>query len=311
MRFSVVTPAYNDQRFLEATVQSVVNQTVSDWEMVIIDDGSKDSTFKIAQELAKKDARVRAYHQDNAGVAAAGNRGYRETSPETEFILFLDHDDVLEPDALETLKAALDAYPDAVAAHGLARFVDSEGKSMDDGWLEKMCRPRPTLVGNRVVEISPDQPTTFASFVVSGCVPSKSVVLFRRSVLEDAGLFDTDFSISTEYDLYFRTSRRGNFAFVDKVVLGYRQHDNNLSNNNRKAQREEERRVVRKMLESPENSPAQSKLAHAAYRAAQNYHIRSKMRDAGNALKKGSVLQAAKQCAYAVNHLRRYIAGRP
>ena len=99
-KVSVITPAYNAEPFLEATVSSVQNQTFSDWEMIIVDDCSTDSTYMLAQRLAKSDARIRVLQNDkNSGVAVTRNRAL--DAAQGEYIAFLDADDLWLPDKLE------------------------------------------------------------------------------------------------------------------------------------------------------------------------------------------------------------------
>src|SRR2546421_13123372 len=102
---SVVIPVYNGERYLAEAIESVLAQTICTWELVIVDDGSADGTPGVAQRYAGRDARIRVVRQANGGVAAARNRGMQETDPSSEYVIFLDHDDVWEIDALETLLA--------------------------------------------------------------------------------------------------------------------------------------------------------------------------------------------------------------
>jgi CDP-glycerol glycerophosphotransferase len=121
MGITVIIPAYNAERYLEQTVQGVLAQTVSDWELVIVDDGSADGTALVAQSYAKPDPRIRVVRQANHGIAAARNRGLAESDTSCEFVIFLDHDDLWERDALELLREELRAHPGAAAANGLNR----------------------------------------------------------------------------------------------------------------------------------------------------------------------------------------------
>lgn len=99
---SVIVPVYQAEKFLPACVGSVTNQTFSDWELLLVDDGCTDGSPRLCDALAAADSRVRALHQPkNAGVSEARNRGLREARG--EYIAFLDADDALEPQALEIL----------------------------------------------------------------------------------------------------------------------------------------------------------------------------------------------------------------
>src|ERR1039457_6418785 len=96
---SVIIPAYNAELFLGQAIESVINQTHTNWEVIIVDDGSTDSTFSIASEFVHRDSRIRLIRQNNAGASSARNYGFAESSPSSEYVLFLDADDVLAPNA--------------------------------------------------------------------------------------------------------------------------------------------------------------------------------------------------------------------
>lgn len=96
---SVITPCYNGEKYLAETIESVLAQTYKKWEMIIIDDGSKDSSAKIASEYAARNPRVRLITQENAGSAAARNHGIREC--QGQYIALLDADDIWLPTFLE------------------------------------------------------------------------------------------------------------------------------------------------------------------------------------------------------------------
>lgn len=102
---SVVIPVYNAQAFLTRCVESVLAQTDSDWELVLINDGSRDGSAELCDALAARDRRIKAYHQPNAGAAAARNHGAQLA--EGEYLAFVDADDYLSPDYLTYLRHLL------------------------------------------------------------------------------------------------------------------------------------------------------------------------------------------------------------
>ena len=96
---SIVTPMYNGEKYIVQTIESVIGQTYNDWEMIIVDDGSKDHSPLIVEEYSQKDGRIKLYRQVNAGSAAARNNGLRHS--QGQYICFLDADDVLDCTFLE------------------------------------------------------------------------------------------------------------------------------------------------------------------------------------------------------------------
>lgn len=110
--FSVVIPLYNKEQYIAQTVQSVLNQSIQDFELLVVDDGSTDSGPQYVEVL--RNAKVKLIRQKNAGVSAARNRGVREA--QGEFICFLDADDVWERDFLETVYSLFRDFPEAGVA---------------------------------------------------------------------------------------------------------------------------------------------------------------------------------------------------
>ena len=96
---SIITPCYNGEKYISETIESVIAQTYPNWEMIIIDDGSKDNSLKIAMEYAQKDNRISVFQQPNGGSASARNNGIRRSNG--QYIALLDADDLWLPDFLE------------------------------------------------------------------------------------------------------------------------------------------------------------------------------------------------------------------
>ena len=101
LKISVVLPVYNGEKYIIRSVESVQAQSYYNWELIVVDDGSADSTPRIVQDFVKTDARIRLIRQKNQGVSAARNRGIKEASG--ELLMFLDADDWFEKTALETV----------------------------------------------------------------------------------------------------------------------------------------------------------------------------------------------------------------
>lgn len=98
---SVIIPVYNAVSYLERSVNSVINQTYPHWEMILVDDGSKDGSGQICDGVAMRDSRVRVIHQENAGAGAARNAGIALATG--EYVVFVDADDTIERNYLELL----------------------------------------------------------------------------------------------------------------------------------------------------------------------------------------------------------------
>ena len=231
---SIVVPVWNSERFLAQTIESVQNQTLSHWELVILDDGSTDNSAGIAQKYAVGDARIRALSQANGGVVAARNAGYQAANPAAPFVIFLDHDDYWEPDALQLLKAALDAHPAAPAAYGMSKQVDARGNPWITRIEDAFGYERFGIRDGRKTKIGEDALTTFDALAIWPCFQTPGQILVRRTALEraseSAGPFDAQAQGSDEWELAMRLSLEGGLVRVLKFVINKREHDRNAYN---------------------------------------------------------------------------------
>ena len=298
MKIGVLIPAYNSERYLAGSVQSVLGQTIENWQAVIVDDGSSDRTAEIAARLSSQDDRIRVVSQSNSGVAIARNRAFAACSPECDYLCFLDSDDLLEPAALETLSTRLKHNPTAIAAHGTARFIDHDGRGTRYSEIEGQVRGRYAVVGNEIVATPNAGETTFAMLIVANCIVTPGAALIRRSALEAAGEFDQAMSPCEDWDMWIRLARLGDIAFVDQHVVAYRRHATNATNDMGNMWRASDRVRVKATC-SLLNDPLQAHLARFVldHPATMEYHAR--MTWARECLAQGHILSAAKQLRHA------------
>lgn len=117
---TIIVPVYQAEKYIVECVESILNQTFANWELLLIDDGSKDTSGYICDQYANSDSRIRVFHQPNAGVSAARNKGLQEA--QGEYILFVDADDWIEKDTLlRTIKAAK-RYQQMIVQFGVSSF---------------------------------------------------------------------------------------------------------------------------------------------------------------------------------------------
>lgn len=206
---SVVIPAYNSARTLEATLRSVEAQTQRDFEAVVIDDGSSDSTFEMATAFAHRDRRFNVVRQSNGGVADARNAGIRHTS--APLIASLDGDDVWHPTFLEKLcRAFEEGGRETVLAYANSRIIDMSGHVLKNA-------PFSHHAGHVVDQL-----------VVSNFIGNGSAMMFRREVALEVGAYDRrlhhEFGTPgcDDWLLGMRLAARGNVAVVREYLVGYR-----------------------------------------------------------------------------------------
>ena len=127
----MIIPVYNAENFLKTMLETVVNQTLREIEIILINDGSKDRSGEICDDYAKKDARIRVVHQENAGMCAA--RNLTMDMAVGEYIAFADNDDVMELNLLEKAYGAAKEYDADVVKFGRkSDFLDEKGKVIKD-----------------------------------------------------------------------------------------------------------------------------------------------------------------------------------
>lgn len=128
-KFSIIVPVYNVEKYIDECVQSVIGQTFTDWELILIDDGSTDNSYEICRSYAENDIRIQAIHQDNVGASGARNKGMANAAG--EYILFLDSDDFYNKDiCLETISNKLDKTKSDILIFGCTDFNMLTGKSI-------------------------------------------------------------------------------------------------------------------------------------------------------------------------------------
>ncbi|MGL5881169.1 MAG: glycosyltransferase family 2 protein [Xenococcaceae cyanobacterium] len=215
-KVSVIIPAYNAMKYLPETVESVLKQTLTDFELLIVNDGSTDNIVEWASQLTDctpcrlRDRRVRLISQINQGTAIARNQGIIEAKG--EYIALLDADDIWEATKLEKQAKCLDNNPAVGLVDTWAMIIDENGNAtgrIRDHEVEGD-------VYHKVYEAC-DSP------ICCGSSP-----MIRRSCFDVLGLFDRDI-YAEDVDMWIRIASRYHYGLVKEVLVRYRQHPNNKS----------------------------------------------------------------------------------
>jgi glycosyltransferase involved in cell wall biosynthesis len=201
---TVVVPCFNQAHFLPDAIDSVLAQTHSEIAVVVVDDGSRDNTAEVAARYPG----VRWVTQENRGLAAARNAGLQHV--ETDFVVFLDSDDRLLPEAIETGLRELAADPDAMMAAGAWRLIGEDGRRLPSG--------------------APELPEDVLPALLESCfISTPAAVIYRRRLFDEIGGFDPEVSASADYDLYLRVAARRPVRIHREVVAEYRRHGANMT----------------------------------------------------------------------------------
>lgn len=211
---SVIIPSYNSDRYIAETIGSVLNQSMSNLELIVVDDGSTDKTREIVREFG---APVRLVAQSNAGVCAARNRGIDEARG--EFICLMDHDDFWFPHKLASQILALKNHSEAGVAYSpyLMWYPAPDGKYPEPAFLA------PT---QGIDDIDPEYSGWIYHHLLLDCIMLTSSAMFRKEVFEKCGAFDESLPYSEDWDLWLRISREYPFIKLRHPTTLYRQHPN-------------------------------------------------------------------------------------
>ena len=200
---SVVIPAYQAEAFLGRTLASVARQTYRDFEVIVVDDGSRDQTARVAEEfLVKENIQGRCIRQENRKIAGARNTGIR--SAQGEFIALLDHDDLWMPEKLERVMEAFSRWPET----------------------DLICHNEQILKDGKVVRISQNHlggGKAYEELLFRGSTLSPSAVVFRKALFEQTGGFDESPELNTveDYDFWLRASRIGRIRYLNATLGAY------------------------------------------------------------------------------------------
>jgi glycosyltransferase involved in cell wall biosynthesis len=272
---SVIVPARNSERFVGATLHSIQVQTFRDWECILVDDGSADATTRIAEGFASRDGRFRVVRRGRMGKSLSRNEGFFRAHPGASYVSFMDSDDVWVPEALEVLVNRLEKSSEAVGVHGLGDFIDTRGVCRHPGAFADYGRRRRVFRGEGARELLEHESTTLESLAWVGTVFPPGVLLARRKKFLCGALYDPGLRHCEDWDVSIRLSRQGPIAFVNRVVLGYRRHDSNESND-WNGMRCYVRKVHHKTFFSDSNSPEQRRMLREGWRAFQCFKLREK-----------------------------------
>ncbi len=206
---SIIIPIYNGERTIRKTIESVLNQTFADFEVIAINDGSEDSTLEIINSIP--DSRLKVFSYPNAGVAASRNRGLALATG--DYISFIDADDLWTPDKLEAQFKALQANPQAAVAYSWTAWIDESGQFLRPG-------------GNITVNGSAYEKLLLRDFVESGSNP-----LIRRQALAEVGSFDQSVTPAEDWDMWLRLAAHYEFVTVPAAQILYRVYPSSASFN--------------------------------------------------------------------------------
>lgn len=212
-RITAIIPAYNEADNVARAIASVRSQTFQDWELVVVDDGSKDDTCARAEAAAAGDPRIRVLRKPNGGLSSARNYGVEVARG--EWLMFHDADDWIHPRHFETLLEVAEASPEAGLVAGNCAGVGEDGAVQQIYYMMDLADPFPIFART--------------------CAFSVHCILVKRTLVAAAGGFDETLRACEDWDLWQRLARQGvRFAQTADVIAYYRRRPGSMSRDARR-----------------------------------------------------------------------------
>lgn len=215
IKVSIVTPTYNSSKFIKRTILSVLNQTYTDWEYLIIDDCSTDNTIKIITEYAEQDPRIKILKtsENSGGPALPKNIGIENAKG--EYVAFLDHDDEWLPKKLEEQLKLFNGGGNKLGL--VSCFIN-----IRDSNRNLILKHKKNYKGDVIKNLA-----------INNFILTCSCVMTKTTILKEVGLFNTEFKRADDVDMWLKISETGyQFDFVPEYLINHIVHGENYSNNN-------------------------------------------------------------------------------
>jgi len=211
---SVIIPAYNSERYIGDALESVLKQTYSNWEVIVVDDGSKDGTADVVKKYAARESRIQYVFQENQRMAAARNKGI--AMAKGKYIAFLDNDDLFRSEKLSTQVAYMGSHPECGVSYGrILHFFDGAPEVLYQNPNEK-----------------PIDGDAFRSLLWRNSI-NVLQVLVRKELFDHWGAFQGKWPACDEQYVWVNLARHDTqFHFIDTVVGLYREHRSSDSRRN-------------------------------------------------------------------------------
>lgn len=215
MKFSIITPSYNQGRFIRDCIESVRTQTGVEWEHLVQDAGSTDETHSVLREYPH----LKCIIEKDGGMSDGINRGFRRATG--DWLMWLNTDDCLMAGTLEKVANHAAVHPEVDIIYGEARFVNESGKP---------------------IRVRQEHAFDFNTLLFYGCYIQSTATFLHRRIIESGQLLDLRYKVCMDFEYYLRLARAGyRFSFIPEPLANFRWHGDNTSL--RLTQRRQEERL--------------------------------------------------------------------
>jgi glycosyltransferase involved in cell wall biosynthesis len=248
-KIAVIIPTYNRESLIGESIESVIHQTYSDLELIIVDDGSTDNTRKVVNSY--QDHRIRYVFQDNRGVSAARNTGINVST--SQYVAFLDSDDLYVENALEITLNRLESHPDVGFSYGQCYISRVGGQ---------VYRTRKSPFHDKSVVI--DSLTQLREMLVI-CPITLSTLTVRRTCFDEVGGFNEDLFVAEDLHMFIRLAKRYSAFYIAVPLITQRYHDSSLRHTTKPGRDRAYPLVLQEVFEDPTIAPYFSDIKGTTY----------------------------------------------
>ena len=203
--FSIVIPLYNKETFISSTIQSVLGQTFSDFEVIIVDDCSTDKSLSVAKQM--KDSRIQIIkHSENKGLSASRNTGIKNAK--ANYIAFLDADDIWKPNFLQTIESLISDFPKAALYATKYELLLKNNKRVSHNFII------PEFKGRGII-------SNFFESNLNQAIYYPSCLCVKKEVFEEVGYYNESITYSEDIDFNIRAHAKYKLAYSEKVLVTY------------------------------------------------------------------------------------------
>lgn len=222
VKVSIITPCYNAGKFIGKAIESVRAQTLTDWEHIIVDDGSIDNSAQLITFYTEIEPRLKLIRQSNNGMCITRNKGFKACSEQSQYLLFFDADDCLETQMLEVMINYLNAHFDVGAAYCDFYNIDADDQPINTVYCPRLI---PSMFGVKTLPYNtPETPLVAIAAGLGGGLDARTV--FRRSIYEQTSGWDESLGRNGGHilDILGQVALISQVHFVAEKLYQYRLH---------------------------------------------------------------------------------------